>query len=218
MTSTAYTLTSAENRLILTSAYTPTIAVAAKRLGGLWNSSEKSWSFDPRDESRVRELCLAEFGDATDLVTFRLNVTPLDGRRELWIGGLCIAQRFERDRAVSLGAGVIVASGPGFTTSGGSRANPIISTLGREPTILEVRDVPRNLAERFSAAHLDLVEIVTPTPVVTPLDQAVAAIQPHWDGLNPAEQLVMVEILINRLPEAQRRPLRLQLNIPSLVQ
>lgn len=122
--------------------YHPDFPHNAKRLGGKWNNS--AWSFDARDEDRVRELCRKIYGtDGTsaDLVSVRLtaktDITALQGG--IFAAGRCVARATGRDSGAKLGDGVILLSGR--VTSGGSMKN--WRTYVIEGSVVEVRDVPR---------------------------------------------------------------------------
>ena len=137
------------DRVTLCAPYNPAMAPAAKRIGGRWRPTSKAWSFDARDEQRVRELAIELYGtdgshDPTDLVTVRAA-----GREDApWeaatctVAGRIVAQRRARDEQVHLAEGVVIVEG-GFAPSGGSRANP---ALGDDEPVLEIRDVPRQVA------------------------------------------------------------------------
>ncbi len=130
----------------------------AKKLGGKWDSA--GWMFDARDEAKVRALALRIYGTdgapvaAEDMLTLRLSASLLDGRdgsfggsrpTSWWFAGRQVARAFGRDSGATLGEGVIVIKG-GFA-SGGSMKNP--SCTFSAGTIVEVRDVPRALAQKL---------------------------------------------------------------------
>jgi hypothetical protein len=144
------------DKIITKSPYNTKFSPDARMLGGTWNASAKTWTFDARDERRVRELLVHTYGtdgiSAPDVVTVRCNLDALEihNPQELVLFGRPVATRLGRDSAVRLGDGVILVAG-GFSASGGSRANP---RLCADPgTVLEVRDVPRARAEAKIAAH-----------------------------------------------------------------
>lgn len=147
-----------DGRIALLSPYHPEVPSAAKALGGRWNSASKSWSFDSRDTNAVRALCTRVFGvdplaDAPiEAVTVRVGYPLFESAGSaLWLFGRELAKRFGRDRAVSLGNDVIILQG-GFPSRGGSVKSPAL--MADNNTILEVRDVPRLLAEAL-VAELD---------------------------------------------------------------
>lgn len=221
----AQPLTNGTSVLKLTSDYHPSMAPKAKAIGGRWHTETKSWRFDPRDEQRVRDLCLSVYGidpfePPTELVTVHLPLraglekdetgTYVSGNAsggELWAFGREIAQRPGRDSSVRLGDGVIVFSG-GFPSRGGSVKNP--SLQPESGTILEVRDVPRRLAEAEPLAEI-VAETAAPAgrpvgPAVngTGADApAVAAVVEAFRLLNATQQARCLALLADELPAAQ---------------
>ncbi|MGV4289399.1 hypothetical protein [Trueperella pyogenes] len=122
---------------------------AIKNLGGRWDAQRKTWHIANQDIDRAREITMKFFGsDGTpetenDLVTARLEAAKYYNYRQITIGGRDIAIRWERDSKVKLGDGVILHAGK-FSSSWGSRANPCI---GDNDAVLEIRDLPRAIAE-----------------------------------------------------------------------
>lgn len=138
---------SGAEKLELKAPFYPTFPKAARELGGTWSESGQAWYFDPRDESRVRDLCRETYGtdglEEPDLVDVRVALDEYhDDYRSIWRYGRLLAKRPYRDSSVRLGEGVIVVEG-GFPSSGGSMKHPRLET--REGTVLEVRDVPATL-------------------------------------------------------------------------
>lgn len=161
-------VTASEDKVTVESPYNPEFPSKARALGGKWSGSKRVWTFDVRDEERVRALCKAiygydgnENGEDVDLVTVRYTVT-VDDKNPLWIGGRKVASRIGRDSRVSLGEGVIIIEGE-FANSAGSRRYPELidrydAERGVEVT-LEVRDAPRSVAENDSLpGELTIVE------------------------------------------------------------
>lgn len=153
-----------DSRLHVTSPYHPAFPAAARRLGGRFDGATKAWTFDPRDEDRVRELLTDTYGtDGTaqgETVTVRADLGQRYGRyREAtyYLGGRQIAHRPGRDERVRLGDGVVVVTG-GFPSSGGSRAHPDLNP--QEGTVLEVRDLPKAAADdELERDGVTLVEV-----------------------------------------------------------
>lgn len=147
----AVDITTTGNTITVTSPYHPDFSPAARNLGGRWNPATKTWSFDTRDETAVRELCTDLFG--TDgstpaaTVTVRLCLDRWMRLRtdSIYFAGRRVAHRASRDSRVQLGDGVILVQG-GFPASGGSVKN--VDLCPQESTVLEIRDVP--------AGHSDL--------------------------------------------------------------
>lgn len=152
VTLTSQKMKDGSTKLQLTSPYSPALPTRCRALGGKWNAETKKWYFDTRDADRVRAMVLETFGidplaapdEAPELVTVRLSLDAFNtSARELWMFGREIAHQPDRDGRPSLGRDVIVVNG-GFL-GGGSRANPAMNA--KPGTILEVRDVPRPLAD-----------------------------------------------------------------------
>lgn len=146
-------ITTANGTTTLSAPYHPDLPSKAKALGGKFDGSSKDWHFDARDEERVRELAREVYGtdgsDAGDTVTVRIEVsedhTWSERNQGLFLGGRQIARAYGRDSGATLADGVIVLGGE--IDSGGSAKN--WSTVAREGTVIEVRDVPRGVAEKM---------------------------------------------------------------------
>lgn len=130
--------------------YHPAFPKRARNLGGVWR--DPAWFFDPRDEQRVRALCLEIFGDdgasPVELVTARVSFAESWAGEEhqgLYMFGRKIAQAFSRDSGAKIGKQVVVTAGEGFN-SGGSRAHWRTTVIAG--TVFEVRDVPRRAVEQ----------------------------------------------------------------------
>lgn len=146
-------------QIILNSPYHPALPKRARELGGKWDGDY--WIFDARDEERVRNMVRDIFGtDGTDnpeLVTVQVNMDIFPSDHTIWFVGRQIASRASRDARVRLGEGVVVVRG-GFLSWGGSRKYPTVSP--EEGTTLEIRDVPRVLAEKAKQKYPHDVEIL----------------------------------------------------------
>ncbi|WP_374711395.1 hypothetical protein [Symbiobacterium terraclitae] len=146
------------NTVVLCAPYHPDLPARARQLGGKFDGFTKSWTFDGRDEARVRALAREIYGtdgETSETVTVRVNLDQLRDVQSLWLFGREIARRPERDREVRLGEGVVVLAG-GFPASGGSVKNPRLAA--ETGTILEVRGVPANHSDLTTYA--DRIEIV----------------------------------------------------------
>lgn len=139
--------------LIVHTPYDPKFPDRAYYLGGRFEDLGRSWTFDARDERRVRELVREIYGtdgsdaDAEKLVSVRLDLDEVPGYGEIRLAGRRIAWRPARDERVRLADGVVVIKG-GFSPAGGSRNNPSPSYL--PGTVLEVRDVPLSVARKMT--------------------------------------------------------------------
>jgi hypothetical protein len=161
----------AGNDIIAHSDYHPDLPRQAKKLGGRWNSNDKCWIFDVRDEERVRELYRTIYGtDGTiatgDMVNMRVTVKEESdwaaNRTGLYFAGRCVARATGRDSGAKLGNGVIVLEG-GFD-SGGSMKN-WKTRCDRKKTVFEIRDVPREKAleaveDAKDDKYIERVEII----------------------------------------------------------
>lgn len=151
------------DKLKVKSPYHPDFPRWAKRLGGKWR--DKCWIFAVRDEDSVRDLCHTCYGTdgETEIETVDVRIKIRGGEQTVWACGRRIAYRPERDSDVILGENVIVVSGD-FTRSGGSRRSPIIEVLGHEPVVLEVRNVPIDMARSVTEANPGSHRIVGDVP------------------------------------------------------
>lgn len=148
-------------KVTLEAPYHPNLPKKARELGGDFSHDNKCWYFDLRDEERVRKLAIQIYGTdgetSVELVTVHINMDLIQDMEQLWIFGRQVASRWDRDSRVRLGEGVIVIQG-GFPNSAGSRRYPMLSAF--EGTVLEIRDVPRELAEKKAKANPDEVVIL----------------------------------------------------------
>ena len=137
------TITKTETAIAVKAPYSSTFPAKARALGGKWDGAV--WTFDVRDEERVRDLCLAEYGydgrSAPQLATARLEFQQTYSRRcaPCTFLGRTLASASGRDSGARIGSnGVVLVAGR--VTSGGSRAN--WETVIRAGTTLLVRDLP----------------------------------------------------------------------------
>ena len=140
--------------------YAPTLPPQFRALGGKWDSVSKTWTFDARDEARVRRVLTEAFGaEGEPVATLRLKIDGLESYpgAELWLGGRLIARRADRDYPVRLGDGVIVFEGA-FPRRGGSGKHPRLEGSG---VVLEIRDVPVSLARAALAKEPGAYEIMS---------------------------------------------------------
>ena len=149
MSSTIVSVTVSGNRVVLTSPYNPALPAQAKRVGGRWDSVQHVWTFDTRDEDRVRELAREVYGTdgtPTRTVTVRATLGQYDlGGETVYVCGRAVLRRARRDDPVRLGDGCVLLSGR-FYASGGSVAHPEIGDpAGSDTVVVEIRDVPADL-------------------------------------------------------------------------
>lgn len=160
-------VTSNGTTVTLASPYSENLPPRARALGGKFDRAEKVWTFDARDEQRVRDLAREIYGtDGSDAdepgVTIRVNVLGVAGKygaaaRTLTLVGHELAYRPARDEDVRLGRGVVVIKG-GFTASGGSMKYPALDDLSG--IVIEVRDLSRGTAERALAEYPEHVSLI----------------------------------------------------------
>lgn len=157
------TITEAGSNLVVSTPYVEEFPPAARKIGGRWNGSDKTWIFDSRDTDRVKSLCRNLFGtagaeDEADLITVQIKLDELNqpaffecangssyANRIRWCGRV-IAHRASRDGDVDLGDGVRLVAGT-FEYRGGSVKNPALGDL--DGVELEVRDVPRLMFDQL---------------------------------------------------------------------
>lgn len=147
--------------VIVESPYCPEFVDGARTLNGSWD--KRTWTFDVRDEERVRALCVSVYGtDGSDAdkptLTIHVPLQDKDGwAQAVYVSGHRLAFRLHRDDRPRLPEGVRVIAG-GFAPSGGSNANPRLEV--QPGTVLEWRDVAqgtalKTLAERPGATLVD---------------------------------------------------------------
>jgi hypothetical protein len=152
--------------LTVSSPYNQEYVAAARRLGGRWDPRATVWRFDAREEQRVRDLLRQVYGtdgtSAVETVTVRVCAGQYAGERQIYVAGRGVAPppRRCRDEEPRLASAVTVVDGS-FAPCGGSVRHP---RLGDNDAVLQIRDVPRVIAERDG---LDIV----PDPGPAGLDE-----------------------------------------------
>lgn len=160
--------------MVVNSPYHPIFVSRAQKLGGKFKGAGQ-WIFDARDEDRVREALIDAYG--TDgqvrpkLVTLRMAPKTIYARSVFL--DRAILSRISRDSRVKLGEGVVILQG-GFYSSGGSAKYPQIGPA-LEGTVIEVRDVPENIANDFVAQErhaerpdFEILEVIPQAEPATP--------------------------------------------------
>ena len=151
-----------DGKFIVKTQYNPRWNNPAKNLGGKWNSSDKAWEFDARDEDRVRGLLQQIYGEGKDAiadldtVTVQATFEKYDSKdcKGFYTCGRLVAYACSRDSGARLGAKVILLKGN--FNSGGSWKNWITTVASN--TVVEIKDVPRNALELLGDA--DVIEII----------------------------------------------------------
>lgn len=188
------------SRIVVESPYNPEFPAKAKAIGGRWDGGRRAWTFDARDEARVRDLCREVYGtdgSPVDLVTVRHTVTSLESSKQtLFLYGREIVHKRGRDLAPSLGQGVIIIEG-GFPTSSGSGKYP---TIGGAGTIVEVRDVPDTMLIEGD----EIVEEIPAAAVTVTLSgPALEALTGLRDGTRSDEEIVAAALALLAIQAAQ---------------
>jgi len=150
-----------EGLLKVNSPYNREFVSFARMRGGKWSDAQKVWMFDPRDEFAVRSVLIDIFGtddyESCPKVNVRVKLEHFEFSDEFILFGRQLLRRRYSDRRVDIDNGVVVIVG-GFPASSSSRRHPAIEP---EPgTVVEVRDVPRDIAMRVWAEHKDGVELL----------------------------------------------------------
>lgn len=151
------TVTLAGQDLIVSAPFHPDFPRQARDLGGDFARPKGPWTFDARDEDRVRALLVDTYGTdgspVGETVTVRVHASHFAHRQDAWMFGRKIAERRHRDADVYLGAGVTIVEG-GFPAQGGSMSSPTLGArLGSNngdhavTAVLEIRDIPANHPE-----------------------------------------------------------------------
>lgn len=137
--------------------YHPDLPSKFRALGGKWHPNAGVWTFDVRDEARVRAVVESIFGPLESsgrLVTLRWTI---DGRHNpARLAGRIIAERRGRDARVQLGAGVVVIEGE-FPRSGGSVKHPGLGLGSGQVVVVEVRDVDAHVASRMVEEGAEII-------------------------------------------------------------
>lgn len=176
------TITNTGLWVTLAAPYTAELPSRARALGGRFNPTTRTWVFDGQDTQRVRALAIDIYGtDGSDNdapgVTVRVDLCRVGKgtrclERDLVLVGHRIAHRLGRDSNVRLGEGVVVVEGE-FSRSGGSVKNPAVGDLSG--IVVEVRDLPRMVAERMMVDYPAAVNLVNANGDATGVDQVALA-------------------------------------------
>ncbi len=149
-----------EGLLKVTSPYNKEFISFARMRGGRWSDGEKVWMFDPRDEFAVRSalidiFCTDDF-DSCPKVNVRVKLDHFRIGDEFVLFGRQLLRRRYSDRLDMDGSVVLVAGG--IPKVGGTYRNPEIAH--EKGTVIEVRDVPRDIAMRVWSENKDGVELL----------------------------------------------------------
>lgn len=145
-------------RLAVKTPYHPDMPARFRALGGKWQDDARVWTFDIRDEARVRAEVEAVFGSTVPTgrtVTLRWDVSNRYNPARL--AGRVIAERRGRDAEVRLGDGVVVVEGK-FPHSGGSAKYPALWNTGHDGVVVEIRDVDEGVAAKMVDEGAEIVQ------------------------------------------------------------
>ncbi|MFJ5952572.1 hypothetical protein [Streptomyces noursei] len=144
----------------------------ARDLDGRWNKPvHGAWTFDIRDEERVRGMLRKIFGTdgrsetAGDVVTVRVRLADhMVGRSRAEFAGREIAVRPGRDLPVRFATGVVLIEGR-LPRGGGSVRYPEIEA--GDDVVVEIRDLPRGALETESEDSYEIVPDERPVEPAT---------------------------------------------------
>jgi len=145
--------------VIVKSPYKPSIPEEFKKLNGRWDPSKNVWVLPARYKDRVERILTERLGaNDEDRVDMRIKTDGLgwDRLSSFWIGQYHI-HRPSRDWSVRKSNNIAIIEG-GFPESGGSMKHPRLDPL--PGTVLEVRGIPKSIAEKMKANYGDNVEIL----------------------------------------------------------
>lgn len=139
--------------------YHPDLPARFRALGGKWHADAGVWTFDARDEARVRAVVEEVFGAVEPSgrkVTLRYRLEGRYVQNPLRLAGRVIAERRGRDVAVRLAAGVVVVEGE-FPRRAGSAKYPEVLGSGDADVVIEIRDVDEAVAAKMVAEGAEIV-------------------------------------------------------------
>ena len=141
------------NMMMVTTDYSSIFVSGAKRLGGRWDQRKKSWLFDAKDEVHVRNLLKRVYGtdglDEPELVRVRLDLYGYYNdlcAKTSWIemfGRILVDRKYSHMPPMVHDSATVIQGG--FADQSDISAKRELEP--KEGTILEIRDVPRQLAE-----------------------------------------------------------------------
>ncbi len=167
-----------EGLLKVTSPYNKEFVSFARMRGGKWSDGQKVWMFDPRDEFAVRSTLIDIFGtddyEQAVKVSVRVKLDHFDLDGEFVLFGRQLLRRKYRDSKVEIDNGVITIQG-GYAWSGGSGRYPLIAP--EDGTVIEVRDVPRDIAMRTWAQHKEGITLLGAIDIETLKEEKTALLK-----------------------------------------
>jgi hypothetical protein len=155
-----------DGKLFTYTPYNKNFISTAKNLNGKWNSIDKCWVFDERDESDIKDVLLDCFGvDGTgkeeNCCIILKNNTKIESgyRKALFCGPVEIARAYGRDSGAKMSGKAILKNGN--VDSAGSLKNWYVSL--DENSTIELRDIPLGIAKKIKReekcwASIDIIE------------------------------------------------------------
>lgn len=189
------------------SPYSDLFVKKARDLGGEWISKYKAWYFNKKDVERVKKMCKEIYGtDGTPVKTVDIEVnldTYFDNSNDIYIKGIQIARRSSRDASVILN-NAIVKKGE-FLNRGGSTSHPRVGW--KEGTVLEVRDIPKTLAEELVEKNSDRYKIMRENDDVDRKEHGWIVTLLNKEGTQIFYEYDNKEEMIVELPDIQKEAL-----------
>jgi len=187
------TLEKRGTKLAVRSPYSALFVSKAKEFGGKWDGEDTTWTFDIRDEARVKDLCVRYYGSdgvTDDVCTLRVAFTRDVGADAcpFTVFGRVVARARGRDSGAKLGDGVICLAGR--ARSGGSVKN--WQTVLTGGTVVLIRDFPRARAEELAAQPGVEWAVFSVEPEAVPVD--IPALRDERAGL--AARIAEIDAII----------------------
>ena len=145
--------------VIVKSPYEPSLEKEFKKLNGRWAPSENAWVIPTPYKDKAESVLAERLGkNDEERVDVRIKTDGLGWNRlsSFWIGQYSIS-RPSRDWSVRMSDNIAIIKG-GFRLSGGTWKRPTLDPL--HGTVLEVRGVPKSIAEKTKAKYGSNVEIL----------------------------------------------------------
>lgn len=146
------TIDRSDDKVIVRCPYNLLFVNEAAKLRGIFEKTTKSWSFDARDESRLREICLEYFGCdgiSLDVVTLRIlwRKRSFANEEPICVYGRPIAGARNATSGAKLSDGIVLLQGH-FDSGYGSKNVEWTTTVSADTVVL-VRDFPRTKARKL---------------------------------------------------------------------
>jgi hypothetical protein len=141
-------ITKTASEVHVQSPYNALFVKGARLLSGKFSGGV--WTFDVRDEDRVRSLCGDVYGSdgvISNTCTVRLEMPrgASATREAIDFYGFTLARAFGRDSGAKISEGIVVLEG-GFYSSGSVKN---WATMAKDGTVVLLREFPRHRAQRI---------------------------------------------------------------------